>query len=182
MSKQLKTDELNSHIDDELATHTHAHTLKWKYPHPFVRAWRITQEHIDHYQHTNNVAYLSRLERLAWEHSRSLGLEFSDYQTLDRAMVITQHKLQYHAPSHLNDELACATWIVKCDNKFRLSRCFEFIKLADNRKNEEKGDAKMVFSAQTDFVCCSLSTGMPKKMPKAFAEIYGSALIDAPPN
>jgi acyl-CoA thioester hydrolase len=182
MSKQFKTDELNNHVDEELGMLSHANILKWKYPHPFVRTWKITQEHIDHYQHTNNVAYLSRLERLAWEHSRSLGLEFSDYQSLDRAMVITQHNLQYHAPSHLNDKLACATWIVKCDHKFRLSRCFEFIKLGDNRKDEERSNTKVVFSAQTDFVCCSLSTGMPKKMPKAFAEIYGSALIDAPPN
>ena len=144
-------------------------SLKWQYPNPFVRTWKIAQEHIDHYQHTNNVAYLSRLERLAWEHSQSLGLQFVDYQALDRAMVIIKHTLHYHAPSHLDDTLACATWIVNCDNKFKLSRRFEFIKL---------GEEKTVFSAQTDFVCVSLSTGMPKKMPEPFARIYGSAIID----
>ena len=142
--------------------------LPWQLPNPFVSLWKIQDAHIDHYQHTNNVAYLSRLESLAWEHSQSLGLQFDDYQALDRAMVITQHQLNYHAPSHVCDKLACATWIVACDKKFRLSRRFEFINLATQ---------KAVFTAKTDFVCVSLKSGIPKRMPKQFAETYGNAIV-----
>jgi acyl-CoA thioester hydrolase len=76
--------------------------------------------------------------------------------------------LSYHAPSHLADNLACATWIVACDKKFRLSRRFEFINLRTN---------KTVFSAKTDFVCVSLKDGVPKRMPEKFSQIYGDALI-----
>jgi acyl-CoA thioester hydrolase len=142
--------------------------LTWQLPEPFVSVWTIEPTHIDHYNHTNNVAYLSQVENLAWAHSKSLGLAFTDYQTLDRAMVIVQHNLSYHAPSHLADNLACATWIVACDKKFRLSRRFEFINLRTN---------KTVFSAKTDFVCVSLKDGVPKRMPEKFSQIYGDALI-----
>ncbi|MFW8590090.1 acyl-CoA thioesterase [Glaciecola sp. 2405UD65-10] len=141
--------------------------FQWQRPKPFIRNWQISSSNIDHYQHTNNVAYLSRLEKLAWEHSKALGLQFEDYQKADRAMVITKHELNYHLPSHLNDTLACATWITFCDKKFRLSREFQFINVAS---------AKTCFSATTQFVCVSLQTGAPKKMPQAFYEIYAQAV------
>ena len=143
-------------------------TSLWYFVKPFVSEWKIEKNHIDHYQHTNNVAYLSRLEALAWEHSASLGLRFVDYQEQDRAMVITQHKLTYHAASHLGDTLQCATWIVQCDKKFRLSRKFQFINAATSTT---------VFSASTDFVCVELSSGRPRRMPDVFANTYFNALV-----
>jgi acyl-CoA thioester hydrolase len=141
--------------------------LPWQRDLPFVNTWQIEQSHIDHYEHVNNVAYVSQLENLAWQHSNALGLCMQDYKRLDRGMVIQQHILNYQMASHLGDELACATWIVACDKKFRLSREFQFISI-----NKQK----TVFTAQTHFVCVSLSTGSPKKMPTEFADIYGNAV------
>lgn len=141
---------------------------KWLYPSPFIRTWKISSEHIDHYNHTNNVAYLARLEKLAWQHSNQLGLYFEDYQALNRAMVITHHKLHYHRASYLDDVLQCATWIEKCDAKLKLTRAFQFF---------NQRDANLVFSAKTDFVCVELSTGMPRKMPEKFGAIYGGAQV-----
>lgn len=155
-------------ISETTAFTQHALSLDWQQAQPFISEWIIQAEHIDHYLHTNNVAYLTRLEKLAWEHSNSLGLLFDDYKALDRAMVITKHELHYHAPSHLGDTLACATWIVKCDNKFRLQRQFQFINLSTQ---------KTCFSATTDFVCVSLSKGLPKKMPTEFTNVYGKACL-----
>lgn len=114
------------------------------------------------------MAYLTQLEQLAWGHSQSLGLHFNDYVALDCAMVITQHTLNYHYASHLHDTLACATWITACDKKFRLSRQFQFI----NVKSQ-----KTVFSASTEFVCVSLKSGLPKRMPPQFMDIYGTASL-----
>ncbi len=133
-----------------------------------MSTWQINDTHIDHYRHTNNVAYLTQLEQLAWKHSQSLGLSFGDYEKFDRAMVITQHQLNYHLASHLHDQLACATWIVACDNKYRLSRQFQFININTN---------KTVFSALTHFVCVSLTSGLPRRMPAQFLAIYGKAVI-----
>jgi acyl-CoA thioester hydrolase len=140
--------------------------LAWERPGAFVSLWTIDTQHIDHYEHVNNVAYVSQLEALAWQHSNYLGLSMDDYKRLDRGMVIQQHVLNYHIAAHLGDELACATWISDCDSKFRLSRAFQFISLKHQ---------KTVFTAQTHFVCVSLSRGTPKKMPMEFIDIYGKA-------
>jgi acyl-CoA thioester hydrolase len=141
-------------------------SLAWERPAAFVSLWTIGEQHIDHYEHVNNVAYVSQLEALAWQHSNYLGLCMQDYRKLDRGMVIQQHVLNYHIAAHLGDELACATWITDCDNKFRLSRAFQFISLKHQ---------KTVFTAQTHFICVSLSRGTPKKMPMEFVDIYGKA-------
>ncbi len=144
----------------------HLKDLEWQIPHPYISDWTIKSEDIDHYYHTNNIAYLKRLESLAWEHSNTLGLNFEEYQRLDRAMVITKHDLNYHFATHLNDVIAVATWIVYCDKKFKLNRYFQFINTFSK---------KTVFTAKTEFVCVSLSTGTPKRMPLEFSEIYGNA-------
>jgi acyl-CoA thioester hydrolase len=138
--------------------------LAWQRNLPFVSTWHIQEQHIDHYEHVNNVAYVSQLETLAWQHSNYLGLNMHKYKQLDRG--IQQHILNYQIASHLHDEIACATWIVACDNKLRLSREFQFISLRTQ---------KTVFTAKTHFICVSLSTGAPKKMPNEFVEIYGNA-------
>ena len=145
--------------------------LPWKHSTPYVERWTIDETHIDHYQHVNNVAYLTRLEQLAWAHSHSLGLNFENYREADRGMVIRKHELNYLLPSHLGDELYCATWITECDNVVTLKREFQFI---CPRRN------KPVFEAETQFICVSISTGAPKRMPPLFRDIYGSACIGTP--
>lgn len=158
LNKQIKR-ILN--VSDEVLS-----KLAWQRNLPFVDTWHIEQKHIDHYEHVNNVAYVSQLENLAWKHSNFLGLSMQEYKKLDRGMVIQQHVLNYQRAAHLHDKIACATWIVACDQKFRLSREFQFISLRTQ---------KTVFTAQTHFVCVSLSTGSPKRMPAEFMEVYGKA-------
>jgi len=142
--------------------------LNWMLDSPYVQQWHIDETHIDHYQHVNNVAYLSQLESLAWAHSNALGLQFADYQALNRGMVIKRHELNYHLPTHLGDTLECATWIVFCDSKLTLKRQFQFICPKRN---------KTVFDAITTFVCVSLDTGAPKRMPQRFVDVYGKACL-----
>jgi acyl-CoA thioester hydrolase len=143
--------------------------LNWRHQQPFIKQWKIKEDAIAHYQHVNNVAYLTRLEKLAWEHSAELGITFEHYQHANRAMVILKHELNYLQACHLDDELACATWIVKTDKKLRLSREFQFINLQTS---------VTVFTAKTDFVCCTLDSGKPKLMPELFKHVYGEACIN----
>ncbi|QJR82218.1 acyl-CoA thioesterase [Alteromonas pelagimontana] len=140
----------------------------WFHPAPFVQDWTIGETHIDHYQHVNNVAYVSQVESLAWAHSKHLGLHFDHYVALDRGMVIRRHELDYLLPCHLGDSLRCATWIVKCDRAVSLTRQFQFI---CQRRN------KTVFTARTQFICVSLASGKPKRMPAEFRSIYGKACV-----
>lgn len=142
--------------------------LKWKYPEPFVIDWLVDDNAIDHYGHVNNVAYISKIEELAWAHSNALGLTIEQYQTIDRGMAIKRHEIDYYLPCHSQQTIACATWIVACDKRLTLSREFQFIC---------RQRLKTVFAARTDFVCIALSSGAPKRMPDIFKSVYGNAKI-----
>jgi acyl-CoA thioester hydrolase len=139
----------------------------WQLPNPHIVEWQIQADHIDHYDHVNNVAYVAMLEQVAWSHSNALGLNFSEYKSLDRGMAISRHEIDYLTATLLNDTLLCATWIVECDKKLKLTRKFQFIR---------KSDLKTVLKARTEFVCIALSSGKPKRMPKRFIEVYYKAL------
>lgn len=142
--------------------------IRWLYPGPFITEWQIEQEHIDHYRHVNNVAYVSQLEKTAWAHSNSLDLTIEKYQDLDRGMAISRHEIDYLAAAVLNDRLLCATWIVECDHRLKLTRQFQFIR---------QSDGLTMLKARTEFVCIALSSGKPKRMPEIFATVYGQATI-----
>ncbi|WP_100642874.1 acyl-CoA thioesterase [Alteromonas facilis] len=142
----------------------------WLLPKPFIEPWTIGPEVIDHYGHVNNVAYISRIERLAWAHSNALGLSIEQYQAIDRGMAIRRHEVDYLLPCHEGQTIHCATWIIACDKRLTLSRQFQFI--CEERQ-------KTVFQARTDFICIALSSGMPKRMPDSFKQAYGDAQIQA---
>lgn len=144
----------------------------WYHPAPFTLDWHVGPTDIDHYGHVNNVAYLTQLEKTAWAHTNALGLTLDHYRELDRAMVIKRHELNYLQACHEGDALVCATWIVQCDNRLSLSREFQFI--CPRRQ-------KTVFTATTQFVCTSMTTGAPKRMPEIFRTVYGKAsIVDNP--
>jgi acyl-CoA thioester hydrolase len=140
----------------------------WLFSKPFIKPWRITSEQIDHYNHANNVVYVSQLEKTAWAHSNSLGLTIEKYQSLDRGMAIFRHEIDYLAAAILDDQVSCATWIVACDHKLKLTRQFQFIR---------DYDGVTLLKARTEFVCIALSSGKPKRMPSIFSDIYGDAMI-----
>lgn len=141
--------------------------VNWLMPEPFITQWTIAKAQIDHYNHANNVAYVSQLERTAWAHSNALGLSIEQYQALDRGMAISRHEIDYQAAALLGDTLLCATWIVACDKKLKLTRQFQFIRQSDGLN---------MLKARTEFVCIALSSGRPKRMPDIFVSTYGQAL------
>lgn len=143
-------------------------SFNWQHPEPFITTWKIQPQEIDHYQHVNNVAYLSQQEKLAWAHSRALGLGFEHYQQAGRGMVIFRHELNYLKPALLGDSLQCATWITQCDSKVTLTREFQYIR---------ESDGETLYRGKTQFACVKLDTGAPTRMPKAFINIYLPACL-----
>lgn len=141
----------------------------WDLASPFVMAWEIEPSHIDHYNHVNNVAYIAQLEKVAWAHSNSLGLSIEHYRELDAGMAISRHEIDYLASAVLGDTLLCATWIVHCDKRLKLSRHFQYIR---------QSDGLTMLRANTHFVCIALSSGKPKRMPTAFSSVYAGALTE----
>jgi acyl-CoA thioester hydrolase len=143
--------------------------MNWDLPTPFVIDLQVAADDIDGLGHANNAVYVSWLERCAWRHSQSLGLDLTEYRRLDRAMAVVRHEVDYLASAYEGDELQVATWIIESDQKLRMSRHFQLIRPADG---------VTLLRAKTTFVCIELSTGKPKRMPQEFLEGYGPAVLN----
>ena len=146
--------------------------MNWDLATPFVIDIRVEADDIDGLGHANNAVYVSWLERCAWRHSQSLGLDLSEYRRLDRAMAVVRHEIDYLAAAYEGDELQLATWIVESDQRVKMQRRFQLVRPAD---------AATLLRASTTFVCIELSSGKPKRMPVEFVEGYGPALIQPYP-
>lgn len=142
--------------------------MSWSMPDPFVIDIVVQPEDIDGLGHANNAVYVSWLERCAWRHSQSLGLDLAEYRRLDRAMAVVRHEVDYLASAYEGDQLQLATWIVESDQRLKMTRHFQLRRPADDLT---------LLRAQTTFVCIELSTGKPKRMPVEFVEGYGRALL-----
>ena len=146
--------------------------MNWDLANPFVIDIRVETDDIDGLGHANNAVYVSWLERCAWRHSQSLGLDLSEYRRLDRAMAVVRHEIDYLAAAYEGDELQLATWIVESDQRVKVQRRLQVVRPAD---------AATLLRASTTFVCIELSIGKPKRMPVEFVEGYGQALIQPYP-
>ena len=146
--------------------------MSWTLPDPFVIDIVVQSEDIDGLGHANNAVYVSWLERCAWRHSQSLGLDLAEYRRLDRAMAVLRHEIDYLASAYEGDQLQMATWIVESDQRLRMTRHFQLKRPADDLT---------LLRAQTTFVCIELSSGKPKRMPAEFIEGYGRALLERYP-
>ena len=146
--------------------------MSWMLPDPFVIDIVVQPEDIDGLGHANNAVYVSWLERCAWRHSQSLGLDLAEYRRLDRAMAVLRHEIDYLASAYEGDQLQMATWIVESDQRLKMTRHFQLKRPADDLT---------LLRAQTTFVCIELSSGKPKRMPAEFVEGYGRALLERYP-
>ena len=146
--------------------------MSWGLPDPFVIDIVVQPEDIDGLGHANNAVYVSWLERCAWRHSQSLGLDLAEYRRLERAMAVVRHEVDYLASAYEGDQLQLATWIVESDQRLKMTRHFQLRRPADDLT---------LLRAQTTFVCIELSTGKPRRMPVEFVEGYGRALLERYP-
>ncbi|MBD9484601.1 acyl-CoA thioesterase [Pseudomonas sp. PDM14] len=143
--------------------------MTWDLATPFVIDLSVTADDIDGLGHANNAVYVSWLERCAWRHSQSLGLDLAEYRRLDRAMAVVRHEIDYLASAYEGEALQLATWIIESDQRLKMTRHFQLVR---------PSDACTLLRARTTFVCIELSTGKPKRMPVEFIEGYGQALLE----
>src|SRR5574344_867490 len=122
-------------------------SIEWDWPAPFTVPLTVTDEAIDELGHVNNAVYVRWMERCAWQHSQALGLGLAEYQALDRAMAVLRHEIDYLASAYLGDELLMATWIVQSDQRLRMDRHFQLVRVKD---------ASVLLRAKTTFVCIEL--------------------------
>ena len=137
--------------------------IQWDYNNPFVIEFTVEPKHIDPMGHTNNVIYLRWLERVAWQHSESLGLDWPTYEKLDRAMVARRTEIDYLASALADDELILATWITDNDGRVTLTRHYQLVRKKDN---------KTLVRAMTRWACVDISRGRLQRMPAEFISGY----------
>ena len=142
--------------------------LEWDYPNPYIMELSVREKDIDIMGHTNNVVYLKWLEKVAWEHSNELGVDWKLYEKLGKALVARSHELDYLAPSFLNESLMVGTWVTGNDRRLSITRAYQIIRPVD---------AKTVFRGNTHWVCISLATGKPVRMPGVFVDCYRECLL-----
>ena len=135
----------------------------WDHPDPFVVQHTVSAEDTDALGHSNNVCYLAWLERCAWEHSAAVGFNTQQMLDIDRAMVVRNVQMQYLLATFAGDELYVGDWISACDGRLRATRRFQIVRAQDQAT---------VLRADIDFVCITVSTGRPTRMPAEFVAAY----------
>lgn len=151
----------------------HSHNPPWDYPDPHIFRTRVEAGDIDGLNHTNNAVYVNWCQQAAWAHSVTLGLDLQRYRELDRAMVITYSEFHYLQASQQGDEVAVATWIVDWDHKLTMARRFQVVRVADGAT---------LLRAAMRFACIELSSGRPRRLPQAFIDGYGPAVLGEAPS
>jgi len=142
----------------------------WLWPNPHLKDIVVKGEHTDKLGHTNNVRYLEWLEAGAWDHIARLGCSWEVKEKLGKAMVIVRTEIDYLSASYEGDHLLLGTWITDSDLKLKSSRHFQIIRLSDS---------STVLKAKMDFVCISLKSGRPTKMPEIFIAAHEEGLLQS---
>ncbi|NLW05899.1 MAG: acyl-CoA thioesterase [Pseudomonadaceae bacterium] len=142
--------------------------MQWDLAQPFTTRFTVTAEAIDHYKHVNNAEYLRYIEEVSWQHSNKLGLTMDDYERLDRALVVIRHEIDYTAPAFEGEELEMATWIVEYDQRFRVARQFQLVRISDQ---------KTLMRCYTRFACVTLTSGKLRRLPLEFNTAYLPAVV-----
>ena len=137
--------------------------LNWDYRNPHFLEFQVNKNQIDILGHVNNKVYLDWCELVSWDHSKSLGVTPEIYKKLKCACVVVTNNIEYVGSLFKDDRIAISTWITETDSKLRLSRFFQIIRIHDN---------KVIFRSYVNYVCISLDSFKPKKMPQLFRDSY----------
>lgn len=135
----------------------------WDLPNVYVMPLTVSAAAIDVMGHANNCEYLRWLEQIAWQHTRSLGLGWEQYQALNRGMVARHTELEYLAAAFQDDALEIGTWIVANDCRISIVRRYQIRRPADG---------VTLLRGRTRWVCVAIDSGKPRRMPPEFIDGY----------
>ncbi|WP_297798128.1 acyl-CoA thioesterase [uncultured Marinobacter sp.] len=142
--------------------------IEWDLPSPFTMDILVKDEDTDRLGHANNVVYVRWLEDVSWAHIESLGMTWELHEATGKAMAITRTEIDYLASANAGDRLVLGTWLTGYDGRFRSSRQFQLVRVADG---------KTLVRAMSTHACVNMKTQRPSRAPKEFAEILGSAVV-----
>lgn len=142
--------------------------MNWDLPDPYTLDVVVLPEHIDALAHARNTHYVEWCMEAAWAHTSALGLDAAAYQALDRAMALTHAEYDYLKATREGDRLVVGTWITQWAGKMKMTRRLQVLDCATS---------ETVFRGHLEFVCIEISSGLPKRPPREFIEIYSPAIV-----
>jgi acyl-CoA thioester hydrolase len=137
--------------------------MRWKHPNPFVLEHTVTEDEIDQLNHVNNKTYLAWMEKVAWQHSFSVGIDETLIRELQKIMVIARHEMNFLRSCYLDEKLHIGTWVSRPDGVKKRYRYFQVIR--------EK-DQKTVFTAKSLWTCIDLSDYKSTAIPIEMIDPY----------
>ena len=135
----------------------------WDFGNPHVVTLEVLAADIDAYDHVNNSVYLSWLDRAAWSHSATLGLNLQGCVTMRRGMAAHRTEIDYLRAALLGERVLVGTWIVNTDSKLRVERRFQV---------RREPDGETLARARIEYVCINLDSGRAVRMPDSFRKAY----------
>ena len=125
--------------------------------------YQVQKSDLDFLGHANNKSYLDWMEKVAWHHAQSVGIDKPLQRQLNRILAVYEHHMHYLGSCYESDEIELKTWIGEQIGCCQRERFFEFVRTRDN---------KTVFKACSIYVCITLNTHKPKRIPQEFIQPY----------
>lgn len=129
----------------------------------YSEIYSVQAADLDFLGHVNNKTYLDWMEKIAWRHAQSVGIDKPLQQQLNRILAVKEHQMQYLASCYLHDVIELKTWVGKQLGCCQRQRFFEFTRQTDHT---------LVFSAQSTYVCITLDQHRPRRIPAEFISPY----------
>lgn len=123
---------------------------------------------VDSVGHVNNAVYLSYMEESAIEQSASINWPMQRMRDEGFGVVARKHQIEYRLQAELGDPLLVTTYL---SEPRRSSIIRNFI--------ITRPDGGIVARSRSLYLCVSLSTGMPIRIPQQVMEDFAAVIAEA---
>lgn len=117
----------------------------------FSRLLTVVEADIDELNHVNNVQYVRYVQDTAAAHWHAA---FPAGEREKYIWVVLEHRVRYHKPAFLGEQLRCTTWI----GEVRGAQSQRFVRI------ERAADEILLCEAETQWVLLDPSTQRPKRV------------------
>ena len=127
----------------------------------FSRLITVQPHDIDELDHANNVQYVQWVQDTAAAHWHTAYPPSEGHSYI---WVVLEHRIRYHHPALLGDELRCTTWI----GDVRGAQSQRFVRI------ERAADNKLLCEAETQWVFLDSQTKRPARVtPDMIERLWG---------
>lgn len=131
-------------------------------PGAFTLHRQVEWRDIDGAHHLNNAAYLNYIEDCAIHAAAAHSWPMARWQAIGVAMVARSHRIVYHQPALLGEDLAITSWLFDA-RRFSAMRHYMIQRTSDDA---------LVAQARTLWVAVSTDTHKPVRLPEGMLDDF----------